>query len=161
MINKSWYGRKDRLIKERRHDTYQERAKWPEATICIRCSALFVNGRWSWQKAPEKVNKTLCPACRRIVDHYPAGYVEIKGPFFDEHRDEIMHLILNIEKQEMGEHPLERIISITATAEQTMVTTTGIHLARRIGAALSQAYKGELSIQYGDAEETVRVSWQR
>lgn len=160
-MDKSWYGRKDRLIKERRHDTYQERGKWSEPTVCARCGALYVNGRWSWQKAPEMANKTLCPACRRIADNCPVGYVDIKGTFFEEHHTEIINLILNVEAREKSEHPLERIISITGTPEQTLVTITGIHIARKIGDALSQAYKGELSIQYADAEETVRVSWQR
>ena len=154
-------GRKDRLIKEKRHDVYQETHKWPEPTWCTTCGALFSNGRWSWQEAPAKAHETLCPACRRIADHYPAGYIEIKGSFFAEHQDEILNLIHNVEKQEKSEHPLERIISITVESEHPLVTTTGIHLARRIGEALSRAYKGELSFQYLEGEESIRVNWQR
>ena len=41
------------------------------------------------------------------------------------------------------------------------VTTTGIHQARRIGEALSRAYKGDLTIQYADGEQSIRVYWQR
>ena len=158
---KGWYGRKDRLIKEKRHDTYQVRGKWPESTTCTECGALFVNGRWSWQKATTEVNETVCPACRRIADNYPAGYVEIKGIFFAEHRAEMMHLILNVEEREKSQHPMERIITITDAEGHTLITTTGLHLARRIGDALSSAYKGELAFQYLEAGCTVRVSWQR
>lgn len=160
-MDKSAYSRKDRLVKEKRHDTYQARGKWPEPTICTECGALFVNGRWSWRAAPERANKTICPACRRIGDNYPAGHIEIKGTFFDEHRDEITNLILNVEQQQKSQHPMERIISITGTKDHILVTTTGIHLARRIGEALSSAYKGELSVQYAKAENVIRVSWQR
>jgi hypothetical protein len=160
-MDKGIYGRKDRLIKEKRHDTYQKEDKWPENTTCTQCGALFVNGRWTWQKASKKANKTVCPACKRIIDNYPAGYVDIKGKFFTKHFDEITNLILNIEKQETSQHPLERIISITGTKSHNQITTTGIHIARRIGEALSSAYKGELSVQYADAEQSVRVSWQR
>jgi hypothetical protein len=154
-------GRKDRLIKEKRHDVYQETHKWPEPTRCTTCGALFSNGRWSWQESPAQAHEALCPACRRIADHYPAGYIEIKGSFFAEHQDEILNLVHNVEKQEKNEHPLERIMSITVESEYPVVTTTGIHLARRIGEALSRAYKGELSFQYPEGEESIRVNWKR
>jgi hypothetical protein len=149
------------LIKEKRHDTYQEQGKWREPTRCTECGALFMNGRWSWQRTLEEVNTAICPACRRIADNYPAGYVDIKGSFFKEHRDEILNLILNVEKSEKEDHPLERIISTVGANGAISITTTGIHLARRIGEALSRAYKGELSIQYAEGEESIKVSWQR
>lgn len=154
-------GRKDKLIKEKRHDVYQERNKWPEPTLCSACGALFVNGRWTWQEAPETVYQAVCPACRRISDRLPAGYVEVKGQFFEEHRAEILNLIRNIEKQEKDEHPLERIIAISTDSGFPVVTTTGLHLARRIGEALARAYKGQLSFHYPEAEESIRVHWQR
>ena len=70
-------------------------------------------------------------------------------------------MINNIEKQEKDQYPLERIMSITDEKGHTQVTTTGIHIARRIGEALSKAYKGDLSYQYADAEKRIRVYWQR
>ncbi len=160
-MSKGPYGRKDRLIKEKRHDAYQESNKWPEPTLCIECGALFVNGRWSWQEPPDQANQAICPACRRIADRYPAGYIEIKGTFFAEHRDQIFNLIRNIEAREKDERPLERIMAIKDQKDHTLVTTTGVHIARRIGEALSRAYKGQLSCQYADAEQSIRVYWQR
>jgi len=41
------------------------------------------------------------------------------------------------------------------------VTTTGIHVARRIGEALARAYKGDLSYQYAEGEKRIRVYWRR
>jgi hypothetical protein len=160
-MNKIQLGRKDRLIQEKRHDAYQEGHKWPEPTVCPQCGALFMNGRWSWQPAPPGAQTAICPACRRIADHYPAGYVEITGPFLTDHRAEVLNLVRNIEKQEKGEHPLERLMSISAEQDPIQLTTTGLHLARRIGEALSRAYKGDLSYQYAEAEATIRVYWQR
>lgn len=160
-MNEQGYGRKDRLIKEKRHDVYQERAKWPEPTRCTSCGALFVNGRWTWQEAPPKSYETICPACRRIAERFPAGYVEISGLFFVEHHDEILNLIHNVEKQEKGEHPLERIIAVSRTGNHLLITSTGHHLARRMGEALASAYKGELFFQYAEAEDSIRVHWQR
>jgi hypothetical protein len=160
-VTKDSYGRKDRLIKQKQHDAYQEGNKWPEPTQCTGCGALFANGRWSWQTPSEKPNDTICPACRRISDRYPAGYVEIKGPFFEEHRPEILNLVKNTEEREKNDRPLERIMATVAEKEYTLVTTTGIHLARRIGEALSRAYKGNLSFQYADSDAVIRVCWQR
>lgn len=157
---KGTVGQKERF-KDQRHDVYRERQKWPEPTRCTECGAVFTKGRWSWEQAPGKAQEAVCPACRRIADGYPAGFVEIRGPFFGEHREEIVHLLRNVETQEKGEHPLERIMGMQEEDGRTVVTTTGIHLARRLGSALSQAYKGQLSLQYGEAEEHVRVLWER
>lgn len=160
-MSKSKYGRQDRLLKEKRHDTYKERGKWPEPTLCKECGALFINGRWSWGKAPTEANGTICPACRRASDNLPAGYIELKGAFFQEHYDEILNLTRNIEQQEKNERPLERIMAIIDEKDHTLVTTTGIHIARRIGEALSRSYNGDLSFQYAEGEQNIRVYWQR
>ena len=155
------YGRKDRLIKEERHDVYKEKGKLTEPTLCPECGALFVNGRWSWKKTEEKANKVLCPACKRIADKYPAGYIEIRGAYFKDHSDDILNLIRNIEKQEKEEHPMERIMAIADEKDHTLVTTTGIHLARRIGEALSRSHQGNLSINYSEDENRIRGFWER
>lgn len=160
-MGKSQHGRKDRLIKQKRHDAYLETNKLPEPTLCPECKAVFMSGRWTWKEPPVKVNSTLCPACRRISDNYPAGLIEIKGSFYQQHTDEILNLIRNIESQEKGERPLERIMTISQEKDHTTVSTTGIHIARRIGEALSRSYKGDLSFQYADGAQNIRVNWQR
>ncbi len=160
-MDKGLYERQDRLIKEKRHDVYQEWGKWTEPTLCTGCSALFLNGRWSWKKPTGKTNKAICPACRRSADNYPAGRIEIKGEFFNEHRQETLNLISNIEKQEKERHPLERIMSVKDEKDYTLVTTTGIHIARRIGEALSRSYKGDYSFQYAKGDKSIRVYWHR
>ena len=153
--------RHDRLLKEKRHDVYQERGKWTEPTICPECGALFTHGRWCWGKSQTKAHEVLCPACRRVLDHLPAGYVELTGTFLQEHYDEIIHLTRNIEQQEKRQRPLERIMAISREDGHTLVTTTGVHLARRIGEALSRSYNGEFSFHYAPEETSIRVSWQR
>jgi hypothetical protein len=52
-------------------------------------------------------------------------------------------------------------MALTANEKPTLVMTTGVHLARRIGEALARAYKGELSFQYLDGEQRIKVHWQR
>ena len=160
-MDKGQYGRRDRLVRERRHDAYKETGKWPEPTVCTDCSAVFSDGRWSWKEPPAGANRTRCPACQRIADNYPAGYVELNGPFFQKHRDEILNLIRNEEKLEKGEHPLERIMGIEEQDDGILITTTGIHIARRTGEAVEKAYQGDLEFRYGDSEKSIRVFWRR
>lgn len=155
-------GRQDKLIQEKRHDTYAEQEKWPEPTVCSECGAVFIEGRWTWlEPPPDKAHMIVCPACQRIKDGIPAGYVEIRGAFFEDHREELLNLIYNLEAQEKGEHPMERLMDICGEEDHTLITTTGIHLARRIGEALKNAYQGDLDFTYGDAEKIIRVSWSR
>ena len=161
-MDKGKFGRRDRLIQEKKHDTYKEDKKWPEPTLCTKCRSVFQNGRWDWADEPSgEVNSATCPACRRIAHNYPAGHVELKGDFFTKHQEEIRNLIRNEEKLEKGEHPQERIMDIEQTEDGSVITTTGIHIARRIGDAISKAYQGDLAFTYGDGEKTIQVTWSR
>lgn len=153
--------RKDRMIKETQHDSYLKDGKWPEPTFCPECKALFTEGRWTWKKPVPDANEAICPACKRIADHYPAGYLELRGAFIYEHIEEIMRVVRNIEQQEKEAHPIERIMEVVDHQDHFLVTTTGIHVARRIGDALARAYKGVLTLKYADAADVVRIYWQR
>jgi len=160
-MKKNTLGRKDRLIREKSHDTYKEKGKPSEPTHCTECHAVFARGRWSWAKPEKGAHPVVCPACRRIADRFPAGYIELRGNFLKGHRAEITQLILNVEEQEKTARPLERIMSMKEEGNQSVIMTTGIHLARRIGEALARSYKGEYSFRYGDGEENLRVYWER
>lgn len=160
-MDKSQYGRRDRLIQEQRHDPYQEKAKIPEPSACNECGVVFYKGRWSWERGTDEIHTIVCPACKRIADNYPAGQLDISGAFFKTHRDELLNLIHNTEKQEKSEHPMERIMTISDEEDHALVTTTGVHLARRLGETLKHAYQGELDFTYGDAEKSIRVTWCR
>lgn len=162
---KGYIFRRDRsrIFKDDRIDVYREKKKYKEPTLCPSCGASFINGRWQWNKISDDTHKRLCPACQRIEDNYPAGFVALRGPFFEEHREEIMHMIKNLERIESDEHPLERIMNVDIEEENeevTTIATTGIHLPRRIGDALKHAYEGDLDISY-DAENFIRISWKR
>lgn len=160
-MDKSQYGRRDRLVQEKSHDTYKAGKKWPEPTMCTECNAVYMDGRWTWCDPPSGANKVLCPACQRTSQGYPAGYLELKGSFFEKQRQEVLNLIHNEEKQEKSQYPLERVMHITDKGSHTEITTTGVHIARRLGEAVSRAYKGQYSLSYGDGEKTIRVLWER
>lgn len=153
--------RRDRLLQEDRHDPYQAKHKLPEPTVCPECSAVFHNGRWQWLARPAQAHESTCPACQRSREKMPAGYVSVSGDFFNNHRDELLHLIRNEEARAKAEHPLKRILDIADENGGALITTTDIHLARGIGDALHHAYQGELEYHYNEQEHLLRVAWQR
>ena len=122
---------------------------------------MFAEGRWMWARKPDEYLEQNCPACQRIEDEFPAGYVMIKGEFIKQHRDEIIALLKSKEDQEKAEHPLQRIMAIEDVREGLQVTTTDSHLARGIGEALHDAYKGDLKLRYSRDENLLRATWKR
>lgn len=153
-------SRHDNLFQERVHDAYKARGKLLEPSVCSQCGAVYHEGRWQWLPAPAEAHQETCPACHRIHDQYPAGFLYIKGEFMQSHRDEIMHLLHNLEKRERTEHPLKRIMAVEDKDGVTVVSTTDIHLARGMGEALHHAYQGELEYHYNPEQNLLRVNWE-
>jgi hypothetical protein len=153
--------RRDRLLREHIHDTYKMRSKLPEPTACGECGAVFRKGRWEWSSPPPDAHTTLCPACHRVRDKCPAGYLTLSGAFLRDHRDDILHLARNVETREKTAHPLRRVMEIEDADTRTVITTTDMGLARDIGEAIHSAYKGELDYQYTDEANILEVKWSR
>jgi NMD protein affecting ribosome stability and mRNA decay len=154
-------SRRDKMFEERVHDPYKARHKIPEPSVCPQCGAVFHEGRWDWEQAPAGAHQEVCPACHRINDQYPSGFLTLQGEFFLAHREEILHLAQNIEKRERTEHPLKRIMTIDEKDGGVLITTTDIHLARGLGEAIHDAYQGDLEFHYNPEEYLLRVHWQR
>jgi hypothetical protein len=153
--------RRDRLVRNAIHDPYRATRKLSDPTACPECDAVFREGRWSWASAPTDAARQLCPACRRIRDDYPAGYVIAKGDFLEARRDEILALARNVEKREKAEHPLKRIMQARIEQHALVITTTDVHLARAMGGAFHAAYRGDLRHHYSEEENLIRVTWSR
>lgn len=154
--------RRDKGIKQNRHDAYKHREKLPEGTKCTVCGVAYTKGRWVWQYDGEISKETICPACRRIRDRYPAGFIRMRGEFFQDNREEILNLVRNLEKQQKQAHPMQRIMRIEERPSgATRIETTGVHLARRIGDAVARAYQGEYSFQYAENLNRIRIEWER
>jgi hypothetical protein len=150
------------LLREEVHDPYHVRGKYSEPTRCGSCGAVYHKGRWQWlEEAPDGPREARCPACRRIEDKYPAGEIIISGAFAAAHADELLRLIRNTEKAENREHPLHRLMNICLEEDVITVTTTDIHLPRRIGHALEDAWHGELETHYDEEGWFARVTWRR
>lgn len=162
-MDKYQQSHKDKLFKPDKTDPYTEAHRPSGSAQCPHCSARYHGGQWTWHKDTSQapVEAFVCPACRRIADRKPAGQVRIAGAFLQAHAEELTNLVHNTEAREKRDHALERLIEIAKDADEWVVTTTGMHLANRIGHALEAAYDGECSYQYSDSEFYLSVDWRR
>ncbi len=145
----------------RHDDPYRDAGKPPQGARCPSCGVVFRNGRWAWGRAPKDAIATTCPACLRIQDRFPGGYLVLKGPFVQEHREELRALVRAREAHERAEHPLERVMEIGERPQALEITTTGNHLARAIANAVHAAYEGSLRSRYEPGENLLRAVWTR
>jgi NMD protein affecting ribosome stability and mRNA decay len=145
----------------RTKDSYRAAEQPVEPACCRDCGVVFHKGRWVWGRKPDKATPTRCPACLRILDHYPAGFLSIKGEFALAHRHELLELVRARGEHERREHPLERLMAVDEREDGLAVTTTGTHLARVLGHALKAAYDGKLTTRFNKDENRVRMTWRR
>jgi hypothetical protein len=161
-------GGRDRRILGRAQDDgigdpYRLRRKLAEPTRCTACGAVYHEGRWQWMELPPAgAHEELCQACHRINDKYPAGVVTLEGPVVTKHEEEIVNLARNLERAEKQEHPLNRIMAIDKeSSDKLVITTTDVHLPRRIGTAVHHAFNGELKLNFHGDNYFIRVDWTR
>jgi hypothetical protein len=152
---------REALTREPLQDSYHATAKLHGPAECPSCHASYRAGRWTWAKPAADAAAHRCPACARIDDDMPAGYVALKGGFLPAHRDEILGVVKAREEHARAEHPLQRIMAVQPTPDGILVTTTDVHLARGIAHAVHQAFKGELAMRYSKAENLLRATWKR
>ncbi len=145
---------------------YYERRKYPEPTKCPVCGAIFFDGRWQWpdqihEKLPKKMSEALCPACRRKRDNYPGGFLYLSGKFLEEHKDEILNRIKNVADEVLKQRPLQRIMWTKENDGKIEIATTSDHLARHLGEAVNDAFKGNFEVKYSSGDRIVNVFWHR
>ena len=140
-------------------DPYQSQQKLSEPTVCPQCGAVYHNGRWQCSSRSEAGLETLCSACRRINDKFPAGIITFHGSFGPQQAKEIVHLSRHQEEAEKSEHPLNRIISIDQDMQGIVIQTTDIHLPRRIAKAAKHAFHGSLEEHFDERGYFVRIDW--
>ena len=92
-----------------------------EASLCTSCQALYQNKRWFFNEelsgklaGTHKVKEVLCPACRKIEDHYVEGYLTLSGDFLVEHKAELVTLIEKEAGRVAKRSVMDRIIQMVA-----------------------------------------------
>ncbi len=154
--------RLDRNLRQRGHDPYSVRQKYPKGTYCPECQAVYCRGSWSWDSEDSpKEEAHLCPACRRMQDDFPAGEVVVSGSYMQKHGSEIHNLIRSIISREEERSPLRRMMDFSVEGDTFCVRLTDDHLSRHIGEALHRAYSGELEMDYPLETRFVRLHWHR
>lgn len=144
-------------------DAYQEKGGVRGAAYCG-CGAVFSNKRWHSGESgalPGGGAALVCPACRRIADRNPAGYVSLSGGFFMAHKELIDNLISNTAQVAVTKNPLGRIMDISSEKDGVTITTTDVKLAEKIGREIFKSHGGELHFIWSHAENPVRVTWSR
>jgi hypothetical protein len=150
------------FFEERAQRAYLEAARQLlEPTVCPECDAIYMEGRWRWGPVPISANQAVCPACERIENNEPAGYLLLNGPFFGEHFDEIVDLLHEQAERKRLENPLMRLIEEERSDDLLLMTTTDLRLAHFLGAAVHHNYQGELEYQHNEARDLLRVHWTR
>jgi hypothetical protein len=145
------------MVQPKEHDTYKAKAKPSGAMVCDTCSVVFHGGRWFWGSPPlTDEHGGLCPACKRIRDRYPAGTIRLDASFL-EHRKEVLRMIARVEEVEKEEHPLERLMGVEESDDGITLTTTGIHLARRITNKLERRFHKQARIRYPEEQNLIFV----
>jgi hypothetical protein len=144
-------------------DVYQEKGGVKGSAYCS-CGAVFSNKRWhheDFASGQHEGDEIVCPACRRIADHNPAGIVFMSGDFLAEHESEIHNLINNTAQGAVVKNPLGRVMDISTDKDGITVTTTDVKLAQKIGRDVYKAHGGQLHFIWSHAEAPVRVTWSR
>ncbi len=144
-------------------DAYQEKGGVKGTANCT-CGAVFRNKRWCREaegSAQQEGVERVCPACRRIADHNPAGIVVLSGDFYAAHETEIKNLINNTALEAIAKNPLGRVMDTSTDKGRATITTTDEKLALKIGREIFKAHGGELHYTWSHAESPVRVSWSR
>lgn len=142
-----------------------------EPRRCGSCGATYRRRRWypaepagtgASAAVQAAVETVTCPACARIAQRLPNGFLYLDGAFVEAHRDDIEHL-LRAEAGRAGEdNPTAKIMEWTGDPHHVaVVTTTTEHLAERLGHALAKAYHGEVRYDFSHENKLARVYWRR
>lgn len=139
-----------------------------EVSFCRKCGLVYRQKRWIMDpdelervKSDPSAGKILCPACQRMRDQVPGGYLTLKGDYLSSHEVEILELIKNTEAKSRQKNPLGRIMEITQEGGVLTILTTEDKLAQKLGRDVFKAHSGRLSYQWSHDENYVRVEWHR
>lgn len=142
----------------------------PEGLLyCRGCGSIYYRRRWTLKPPQEVLDRvesggdlrfTLCPACRKLRDHYPSGELRLAGiPARD--KQEVLRLLKNEEERAREKNPLERIMRLETGGDEWKVETTTEKLAQRLGRCVRKARGGNVVYKWSHNRKLARVFWQK
>jgi NMD protein affecting ribosome stability and mRNA decay len=142
-----------------------------EPAVCKVCGDIYADRRWAKPDQAKQSAKqaessphefVVCPACQRVRDGAPSGYLHLNGDFLERHRDEIERLLQNEAERAGEDNPLARIMKWERDEKGRLtVTTTTEHLAQRLGHALEKAFSGKTRYDFSHENKLAHVYWRR
>lgn len=139
-----------------------------ELSYCKKCGVVYRQKRWIMDpveleqvKADPAAGRIVCPACQRMADEVPGGFLTLTGDYLRQHEVEILELIKNTESRSRMKNPLGRIMSISQEDGVLTILTTEDKLAQKLGKDVYKAHSGQLNYQWSHTENYVRVDWKR
>jgi hypothetical protein len=136
-------------------DDYAPRGKLYPA-VCTHCGVAEWRGHWRWGEVPPDLAPVVCPACERIRDGAAAHVLKLVGDL-PRWWGEVHGMIRNVAHAETREHPLERVMAIDVRDDCVLVPTTGMHMARRLAAAIVRRFRHHVRLTF--AEKGTTIEW--
>ena len=134
-------------------------------SMCRVCHLVYQKKRWVRNENnpnDQSIQLTLCPACQKIKDHYPEGYLTLKGgEYLDQHKDEIFQIIRNEASRVEMKNPLRRIIDFKKEDDTWLITTTDEKLVQHLAREIHKAHSGKVEYHFGQQNKIARVYWSR
>lgn len=139
-----------------------------QVSYCTKCGVIYREKRWFMDpvelfrlKEDPSVGTIVCPACQKMADNVPGGFLTLSGEYLRKHEHEILELIKNTEEKARNKNPLGRIMEISQEGDVLTILTTIDKLAEKLGKEVFKAHSGELNYQWSHGENYVRVYWKR
>ncbi|MGE0041675.1 MAG: BCAM0308 family protein [Vicinamibacterales bacterium] len=138
--------------------------------VCDRCGARYERRRWALPPGagfrtldlrPGAGERVLCPGCKRVDSGVPSGYLTLEGAFAMAHADELVALLRNEAAEALADNPTARVIEWERGPRRLRLTTTTVHLAKRLGRAVARACQGEIRYDFSHENQVARVNWRR
>jgi hypothetical protein len=135
--------------------------------LCKYCSAVYESKHWQPiaklnPQFIDRLKKTVCPACHAQKGLVSDGTLHLTGSFMDQHRQEILNIILRTEEKENARDILNRIERIDSRPKEITIYTGKNQLAVEIGNKVAAAYKGgKLEITWSKNDKPVEVKWHK
>lgn len=140
-----------------------------ERTVCERCGSIQADNSWVKPSATptfeEKLRSvpprtTVCPDCRDVDE--PDGFVHLDSEFVTANAEAVRRLVATETERAMDVNPLARVVSWSNGSDGIVTLTTAtVHLAQRIGRALSNEFTGRVRYELSDDNRLAHVWWHR
>lgn len=141
--------------------------------VCTECHAVFDGRKWKGalqtpRQDTDRLDKTLCTACKRVRDKVAFGTVYLEGEALVSRYDEIVRMIRREEEIERDRNYSSRILDIRREGSKMTVRTVNSILAIHIAKQFKKAFKGRIDIfkdtpghlpRNKQSEGTVAVKW--